>query len=159
VQGIVIGETELIKTLPGNISSLGLITAVRSVQGRPSAAAAAAAAAGALIAVDRSVEHADTPWCQVQFDNTSKGFYLLSDIEADILHAAPAPEPIPSPPSNTPAHYTIDELNRVVRCDVSSTKYVHPTDEVYVRELMDRPDVTLILHGAAAAALPPAERS
>ena len=45
--------------------------------------------------------------------------------------------------------YWFDEVNRVVRIDVSGLACIPPSDAAYIAVLMDRPDVTLVIKGLA----------
>ena len=107
---------------------------------------------------------------KVVFEDGSECMYGQDELLPSIITPPPPSPPIPPPPTSTStststsgstdsgstdggstARYTIDRLNRVVRCDLSGVAVVSPVDEAYISMIMDTPDTTLIIKGRAGA--------
>ena len=99
------------------------------------------------------------PHPQVMFEDGSECMYGQDELLPSIITPPPPCPPIPLPPTpkstdygatetgGSTARYTIDRLNRVVRCDLSGVAVVAPVDEAYISKIMDTPDTTLIVKG------------
>jgi hypothetical protein len=50
---------------------------------------------------------------------------------------------------NEKIRYAFDELNRIVRVNLSGVTVIDPLDEAYICELLDRPDISVVIKGLA----------
>jgi len=95
-------------------------------------------------------------WFYVRFEGEGEGLVPLRAAAVASMRIAPPPPAaaLPRWPRGGTARYRFDELNRVVRVDVSGLPTVHPADEAFIGALMDRPDVTLVVKGLAEGLTP-----
>jgi hypothetical protein len=93
-------------------------------------------------------------WFYVRFYDGCKATYQAHELEPKIIVPPPVVAPLPPPPTEGSARWDFEELNRVVRCDVSGIAIVDPVDEAYLCKIMDRPDVTLIIKGLSEGLSP-----